>query len=63
VLEEPDDPRVGHGIIKALDIRIEHPVHPLPHDAGVESIQRIMLATPRPEPIGETDEVLLVDRF
>jgi hypothetical protein len=26
VLEETDDPRVGHGIVKALDIRIEHPV-------------------------------------
>src|SRR5215813_13807825 len=63
VLEETDDPRVGHGIVKALDIRIEHPVHPLPQDTDVESIQRIMLATPRPEPIGKPDEVLLVDRF
>src|SRR5262245_30615752 len=63
VLEETDDPRVGHGIVKALDIRIEHPVHPLPQDTDVESIQRIMLAAPRPEPIGKPDEVLLVDRF
>jgi hypothetical protein len=29
----------------------------------VESVQRIVLATPRPEPIGEADEVLLVDRL
>src|SRR5262245_11809464 len=63
VLEETDDPLVGHGIVKALDIRIEHPVHPLPQDTDVESIQRIMLAAPRPEPIGKPDEVLLVDRF
>ena len=32
-------------------------------NAGVESVQRIVLATPRPEPIGEADEVLLVDRL
>ena len=49
--------------LKAPDIRIEHPVHPLPHDADVECIQRIMLAAPRSEPIGKPDEVLLVDRL
>ena len=54
---------VGHGIEEALDIRIEHPVHLSPQDADVESVQRIVLATPRPEPIGEADEVLLVDRL
>src|SRR5262245_39158186 len=63
VLEETDDPRVGHGIIKALDIRVEHPVHPLPQDTDVKCVQRIMLAAPRSEPIGKPDEVLLVNRF
>ena len=29
----------------------------------MESIQRIVLAAPRPEPIGKPDEVLLVDRL
>jgi hypothetical protein len=29
----------------------------------MESIQRIMLAASRPEPIGKSDEVLLIDRF
>ena len=54
---------MGHGIEKAPDIRIEHPVHASPQNPGMESIQRIVLATPRPEPIGEADEVLLVDRL
>ena len=29
----------------------------------MQSVQRIVLATPRPEPIGKPDEVLLVDRL
>src|SRR5262249_52031119 len=62
VLEETDDPYVGHGIVKAPDIRVEHPIHPLPQDTDVERIQRIVLAAPRPKPIGKPDEVLLVDR-
>jgi len=40
VLEETDDPRVGHGIVKAPDIRIEHPVH---------------LASVRSPPLGMTE--------
>jgi hypothetical protein len=44
-------------------VRIEHAVHPPPQDAGVESVQRIVLAAPRREPIGKPDEVLLVDRL
>ncbi len=63
VFEEADDPRMGHGIEEAPNIRVEHPVHLSPVDAGVESIQRIMLATPPPEPIGEPNEVFLVDRL
>ena len=54
---------MGHGIEEAPDIRVEHPVHLSPVDAGVESIQRIMLATPRPEPTGEPNKVFLVDRL
>src|SRR5262249_16212349 len=59
VLKEADDPCVGHGI----DIRIEHPVHSLPQVTDVESIQRIVLASSWPEPLGKPNEVLLVDRF
>src|ERR1700674_3062690 len=52
---------MGHGIEKALDIRIEHPVHLSPVNPGVESVQRIVLAAPRTESIGEAKEILLVD--
>jgi len=31
--------------------------------SGVKRIQRVMLATPRPEPIGEAQEVCLADRL
>ena len=63
VLEETDNPRVGHGIEKAPDIRIEHPVHLFPEDTDMESVQRIMLAAPRSESVGEPKEVFLVDCF
>ena len=32
-------------------------------DSDMESVQRIVLASSRPEPIGEADEVFLVDRL
>src|SRR6267378_2002697 len=49
--------------LEALDIRIEHPVHAFPEDADMDRVQRIMLATPRPEAIGKSDEVFLVNRL
>ena len=52
---------MGRGIEKALDIQIEHPVHLLPVNPGVECVQRIVLAAPRTEPVGKAKEVLLVD--
>ncbi len=54
---------MGHGIEEAPDIRVKHPVHLLPENAGVEGVQRIMLAAPRPESVGEPEEVFLVDCF
>src|ERR1700682_1372586 len=52
---------MGHGIEKAPDIRIQHPVHLLPVNPGVEGVQRIMLAASRSESIREAEEILLVD--
>src|SRR6202162_4736516 len=52
---------MGHGIEKALDIRIKHPVHLLPVNPGVESVQRIVLTAPRSESIREAKKILLVD--
>src|SRR6202023_1936212 len=54
---------MGHGIEEAPDIRVKHPVHLLPENADMESVQRIVLATSRPESIGKPKEVLLVDCF
>jgi len=54
---------VGHGIEKAPDIRVRHPVHSFPEDTDMQGVQRIVLTTPRSEPIGKTDEILLVDGF
>ena len=54
---------MAHGIEEALDVRVEHPVHPSPVYPGVQRIERIVLATPRPEPVGEAQEVFLVDRL
>src|SRR5580765_775139 len=52
---------MGRGIEKTLDVQIEHPVHLLPVNPGVECVQRIVLAAPRTEPIGKAKKVLLVD--
>src|SRR5580658_6650732 len=52
---------MGHGIEKALDVRVKHPVHLSPINPGVESVQRIVLAALRTESIGEAKEILLVD--
>src|ERR1700676_2468201 len=52
-----------HGVEEAPDIRVKHPVHLPRENAGVEGVQRIMLAAPRPESVGEPEEVFLVDCF
>ncbi len=43
------------------EVRVEHPVHLLAHDPGSERIQRVMRAATRPEPVGEAQEVRLID--
>src|SRR5690606_3421065 len=48
-------------IEEVAQVRIEHPVHLLPHDSDAQRIQRLMRAALRPEAIGEAEEVLFVD--
>ena len=48
-------------IKEATDVSIEHPVHLFPHESHPERIQRIVLAAPGPESIGEAQEVDFVD--
>ncbi len=47
---------------EASDVSVQYPVHRLAPDADRERIQRVMLSPPGPEPVGEADKVLLVDR-
>src|SRR5438445_2335176 len=61
MLDELHQPFLGKTIEKAANVYIEHPVHFLPQQSGVERIQRIMLASPRPESVRETKKVGFVD--
>ena len=50
-----------NSIQKAPDVRVENPIHFPPHDSHPERIQRIMLSSPRSEPIRESQKVLFVN--
>ena len=61
MLEKPPQPAMIKIGEEVADIRIEHPVHPLPPDPDRERIQRVMRIAPRPKPVGEAQKVHLVD--
>jgi len=61
VFEKPHQPRLIQAGEAVADIRVDHPIHLPLEDSGGKRVQRIVLATPRPKPIGETQEVHLVD--
>src|SRR5271166_2863156 len=44
------------------DVGVQDPVHLAPVDPNRQRVQRIMLASPRPEPVAEPQEVCLPDR-
>src|SRR5271163_2151271 len=48
-------------IEKATNVGIENPVHLLPHDPYPQRVQRLMLASPRPETIREPLKILFVN--
>ena len=48
---------------EASDVSVQYPVHRLAPDAPRERVQRVMLSPSGPEPVGEADKVLLVDRI
>jgi hypothetical protein len=62
MLEEPLQPALIELGEEVTDVRVEHPVHPLAFDRDRERVQRTMPTPPRPEPIRETEKVLLLDR-
>jgi hypothetical protein len=55
-------PAVVDGLEKPTDVGIEHPVHLLRQEPGIERIQRLVRVASRPESVGEAEEVSLVDR-
>src|SRR5260370_4962134 len=60
MLEEPLHPRMIKLGEEVADISVEYPVHLPLGDPDRERIQRVMRATPGPESVRETPEVLLV---
>jgi hypothetical protein len=61
MLDELKEPIVSNFIEKAPDVGVKNPIHFPPHDSHPERIQRIMLASPRSEPIREPQKVLFVN--
>ena len=61
VLDELHQPFARKHIEKAANVQIQHPVHLLRQQSGVERIQRVMLASPRSESIRKVEEIRFVD--
>src|SRR6266852_3578212 len=61
MLDELHQPFVRNRIEEAANVDIEHPVHFSRKQSRVERIQRLLLASPGPEPIRKAQEVGLVD--
>src|SRR6267154_6862006 len=47
-------------IQKAFDVQVEHPVHFFRQQSRVECIQRLMLASPWPEPVRKAEKIRFV---
>ena len=63
VLEKLHQPPVIESVEEATDVGIEHPVHPSPVNSGGQGIECMMRTSPRSEPVGEAEEVDLVERI
>ncbi len=61
VRHHPQQPLVVDRVEEAADVGVEHPGHALTHDRGVQRIESHVRAPPRPEAVGEAQEVDLVD--
>src|SRR5258705_10100373 len=61
MLDELHGPLVAHVVKEATNIRIEHPVHPLPLDAHSQCVERLMRAAPGPETVRKASEVDLIN--
>src|SRR6201982_1941311 len=63
MLQEADQPLLGNFVEERSDIGVQYVVHLRAGDPNDQCVQRIVLAAPRPEPIREPEEILLVDRI
>jgi site-specific DNA recombinase len=61
VRHHPQQPLVVDRVEEAANVGIEHPVHTLAHDRRMQGIKRHVGVPPRPEAIGEPQEVGLID--
>src|SRR5271157_6347099 len=60
---EPNHPLVADVVEEAPDVGVQYPVHRLALDADRKRVQRVVLSPSGPEPVGEAEEVRLVDRI
>ena len=61
MLEELNQPFVGQRGEEAPNVTIQHVVHRLPRQGDRERVQRLVRTASRPEPLGETPKILLVN--
>jgi hypothetical protein len=61
MLDKLLQPFVRNSIEKSTNVPVENPVHLLPSQAHRQCIQRILLFSPCPEPVGESQKVLFID--
>ena len=47
-------------IEKSTNVQVEYPVHLFPSQSHCQRIQRIVLFSPRPESVGESQKILFV---
>ena len=63
MFHEPHQPVMAEPVEELLDIGVHDAVHVRARNPDRQRIQRIVLATPRPESVREPEEVRLVDRI
>src|SRR5262245_28701774 len=61
MFDETHKPLFTYFVEKGLDVGVKNEVHLLGRDSNAERVQRIVLSTPRPKPITEPEEILLIN--
>ena len=61
VRHHPQQPLVVDRVEEVAYVGIEHPVDALAHDRRVQGVKRHMRVPPRPEAVGEPEEVGFID--